>query len=428
MKILILCHHSLVDEPYHDWINPDESMQLYLFIDKQAYAASHEILMQHSREYAEIRVFSDWSGDARIETEAINLVRNERIDSVVALGELDIIRAAKIRQLLGIEGQKVQSALAFRNKVLMKRILRSHGIPVPNFRYIEQPIDLVDFIEKNGLPVFLKPVFGAGSVGSVVIRTRSDLDKVLCEHFKPRVQYGTFPSDMEVEEYIHGDLYHVDGLYASNRLLHIVSSKYLSQHLDLKSVQQVGYWGSVSIPDRSHVAQCLKAYVKKVLTALPTPDLTAFHSEIFYTDDSKVLLCEIACRPPGGKLSEAFRQRTGVSLPQVSCLHQCGLAYKHLLDSRILPNEYIASILILTKQGILKKYPTNCPFPFVLSHELIGSQGLVYSAPMDSCDELAHFCLSGSDEDDLKKNVDKTLEWIRTEIEWDLAESEVSHV
>ena len=80
---------------------------------------------------------------------------------VVVLSENDLIRGARIRKLLGIQtGQTVENALRYRDKVLMKDILREGWVAVPECSPVESAADLITFTRLHGFPVVVKPRLG----------------------------------------------------------------------------------------------------------------------------------------------------------------------------------------------------------------------------------------------------------------------------
>lgn len=80
--------------------------------------------------------------------------------NVVFQAEQDIIRAARLRKFLKIEQpytQTLESALCFRDKIIMKERLQTKNINVPKFKRIESTDDIFFFIKENGFPVVIKP-------------------------------------------------------------------------------------------------------------------------------------------------------------------------------------------------------------------------------------------------------------------------------
>ena len=100
-----------------------------------------------------------------LEIEAIHLFEEHPYRAIIALDESDIIRAARLREYLGLKGQHLESAIAFRNKCVMKSIAQNHGIPCASFTPLRSVVDLYDFVKKQKLPVILKPIDEMGSIG-----------------------------------------------------------------------------------------------------------------------------------------------------------------------------------------------------------------------------------------------------------------------
>src|SRR6478752_2094883 len=69
--------------------------------------------------FAEIVVLDQYSDDHALE-EAVKKIPVTRL---VAPDESDILRAARLRELLNLEGQSLRSALAFQDKLLMKELV-----------------------------------------------------------------------------------------------------------------------------------------------------------------------------------------------------------------------------------------------------------------------------------------------------------------
>lgn len=86
---------------------------------------------------------------------------------MIVFAEEDLIRAARIRQSLGISfGQNEESALLYRSvitflkhfrplrdKIKMKNKLMEAGIKVPQCAPVESASDVVSFCEKHGFDV-----------------------------------------------------------------------------------------------------------------------------------------------------------------------------------------------------------------------------------------------------------------------------------
>lgn len=104
--------------------------------------------------YKHIEGFSGWDLNGLVEQRALELHREHKFTHVVALSEEDLIRAARLRQALGVRtGQQLESALRFRDKVLMKDAVAAKGLAVPTYAAVDCAMDLISFVQKHGFPV-----------------------------------------------------------------------------------------------------------------------------------------------------------------------------------------------------------------------------------------------------------------------------------
>jgi biotin carboxylase len=90
-----------------------------------------------------------------------------------------------LRREFGLtNGQDTESALRFRDKVLMKQRLQEHKISVPTFAAVDCVSDVISFINQYGYPVVVKPRKGYSSIGTTAIRTSEKLATWLAIAFK----------------------------------------------------------------------------------------------------------------------------------------------------------------------------------------------------------------------------------------------------
>ncbi|WMZ90429.1 hypothetical protein QS433_07660 [Staphylococcus pseudintermedius] len=126
MTILMLSSTDHAKTPYDEWF-PDTAEQMILFCPvekKNSYA---------DEDYLRIEAFEHYTVNPDIEMRALELSQQYDISHVLSISEFDVIRAAKIRALLKIEGQSLISAEAYRDKVLMKQLLQSTSVKTPHF-------------------------------------------------------------------------------------------------------------------------------------------------------------------------------------------------------------------------------------------------------------------------------------------------------
>ncbi|HJY44567.1 MAG TPA: hypothetical protein VJ301_08085, partial [Propionibacteriaceae bacterium] len=81
---------------------------------------------------------------------------------VGALEQLQV-PMAYARELLGLDGMDVQTALNVRDKSRMKTVLRAAGVPCARHQLVTNPAEALGFAEDVGFPLVAKPPAGAGA-------------------------------------------------------------------------------------------------------------------------------------------------------------------------------------------------------------------------------------------------------------------------
>ena len=230
--------------------------------------------------------------------------RHGRFDCLIALSEFDIETGAFLRQALGIEGQQPEEASRLRDKVTMKRCVAEAGIPVPRFAALESPYQIRRFAREVGFPLVVKPRDGAASRGVMIVASQSELDGLL---------RGQAMEGLECEEYIEGDIYHVDGLAVAGEILALKPAKYLNTCLDFARGRPLG---SVGV-DNASVVEEMASFTGRVLAALGLVT-GAFHLELIRRPSppggEQVVFLEIGGRVGGAEIPFIWRDVYGFDL------------------------------------------------------------------------------------------------------------------
>jgi ATP-grasp domain len=243
----------------------------------------------------------------------VDLARRFGVRRIGSLNEVDVMRAAAARRVLGLPGQDMSSAVAFRDKYVMKSLAHAAGVPVARMRLVRSPRRGRESVEALGYPLVVKPVAGGGSVDVRLVASPQDWDAVAAAE------------PLLAEEWVEeSDFFVVDGLMRDggisvHAVLHMRTGNlcYMTDGLPV-----VGY----SLPEGSADAGRVTDFARRVLEALPsTPDETAFHMEIIQNAEGDLLLCEVASRAGGMGHAPTFAAVTGVDLNAASLLGQLGL-------------------------------------------------------------------------------------------------------
>src|SRR5271165_1371076 len=134
------------------------------------------------------------------------LARSRVFDRVVALDDYDVETAAALREHLRLPGMGETTARYFRDKLAMRTKARDEGLPVPDFIHILNYSKLREFLDRMPPPWVLKPRSFAGSIGIKKLHSAEELWAAL-EHL------GDQQSFYLLEQYVPGDIYHVDSIF-----------------------------------------------------------------------------------------------------------------------------------------------------------------------------------------------------------------------
>jgi len=226
------------------------------------------------------------------------------ITHVFACSEYLLDTAAAIRARLGIAGHTPEQADRFRDKTTMKRILDAANLRVPRWYLCRDAAQVTARARELGFPLIIKPVRGASSKGVRRIDSPEQLAAFL---------QATDLAGHEIEEYIDGDILHVDGVIdLAGDCPFICASRYISSCLGFETGGQP--LGSVTQRDTPLAEQC-KAYALACLRALQLRG-SAFHLELFHRDGELVFL-EVGARVPGADVPYTIHRAYGVNLFQL---------------------------------------------------------------------------------------------------------------
>ncbi|MDG9716057.1 hypothetical protein [Streptomyces sp. DH24] len=233
-------------------------------------------------------------------------------DAIVALYEHTTLPAARLREHFGVPGTSVRTALLCRDKVPMKEVLSAAGVPVPRFLPVgprTPAAELEDFV--RGLPpgpVVLKPRSQGASIGVRILDDADDLLAVAAE--------GGIEAGYEVEEFVAGPIYHIDGVVRDGEMRWFCASRYLDTCFNFQHGNQP--LAAVTSDDPELTAR-MREFTATVLDALGLADST-FHMELFHTPDDRLVFLEIGNRFGGAGISWHQRTVFGVDLAREAVL------------------------------------------------------------------------------------------------------------
>ena len=344
MTVLVLSYSALDTRPIGRWLH--EAGDLVLVTTRAARAASPP---EECARFGEIVLVDDYfSNDVMLAAQA--LARRHSPAHVIASNEHDLIRAAVLREQYRLPGQRVEAALAYRDKLTMRQVTAAGAVTVPRFRAVRSLADATGFAAENGFPVVVKPRRGTGALGITVARSRGDLHRAV-------EAASTAPGGVLVESYVAAPIYHVDGISVDGRVVHCWPSRYSDGALE--TVQRGAPRVSMLLDAADPLRPLLQDFAARVIAAFPATGAFAFHLEA-WVDGGVPILCEITARTGGGPIGEAYEHAFGVNLYRESFLAQAGLALT-LTEQPARPLRYVGWIGFLTGDGTFTPPTTGRP-------------------------------------------------------------------
>ncbi|WP_329461445.1 ATP-grasp domain-containing protein [Streptomyces sp. NBC_01431] len=336
------------------------------------------------------------------------LARDEPFTHVITDNEYDLERAARLREEFGIPGQSSASALSFRDKLVMKETA-SRTVATARFARLETVADLTRFIERCAYPVVVKPVKQGGSRDIVVLRGDEDL-----------VAFSRRPwrDDLMAEEFIEGPMYHVDAVLGHGYRF-VASSRYLRSCLGVFSGQNNG---SVQLHPQDAFARRLEEFLDRTLEAFDTPDVSAYHLEVFHTPEDELVLCEIASRIGGDRIPLLTRTTYGVDLHTTLLRQLCDLPVDPPPTAP--PAEIHGSVSILP-QGRPVRAPGRPPFEWVRHYE-VNEQLAPDAVTLHSASHLCFVVVCGADSAEVEQRLLQAEAWLLARLEGPAMEPELT--
>jgi len=233
------------------------------------------------------------------------LARQRHIDLIVALDDFDVETAAHLREHFRLPGMGDSLARNFRDKLAMRTTARNAGLLVPEFTGVFNYDDLGEFMARVPPPWLLKPRSEASSMGIKKINHADEVWPIL-------ESLGDQQSFFLMEQFVAGDVYHIDGLVNNSKVLFSMAHKYGQPPLSVYSGG--GVFLTRSLDRESDESGALVELNKQVLKAMGLIR-GATHSEYIKSQaDGRLYFLENAARVGGANIAECVDYATGINL------------------------------------------------------------------------------------------------------------------
>lgn len=235
---------------------------------------------------------------------ASHLARKATIDRIVPLDDFDLEKASALREHLRVPGMGETTMRHFRDKLAMRVKAQDDGLPVPAFVHVLNEERMREFCRRVPPPWFLKPRHQAGAIG---IRKIDDEARM----WEVTDGLGDERSYFLLEEYVAGDVLHVDSIVYERQVRAAIPSQYGTPPFDVS--HGGGVFTTRLIPRDSHAAAELLALNERVLTSLGLVRGVS-HSEYIRGRDGRLVFLETSARVGGAHIADLIEAATGINM------------------------------------------------------------------------------------------------------------------
>jgi biotin carboxylase len=239
-----------------------------------------------------------------IRTGAAHLARHERIDRIVALDDFDVELAAMLREYLFVPGMGETTARAFRDKLAMRRRARSANIACPPFVHTLNHGVIREWIDRVPPPWVLKPRAQAAALGIKKLQSGAELWSVL-------ETLGDGQADYVLEQFIPGDVYHVDSIVFERQVRFAVASRYDTPPFVV--AHEGGIFVTQTLASDDARTRALVEMNARVLDSFGLVRGVS-HTEFIRAQDGTLHFLETSARVGGAYIVDVVEAATGINL------------------------------------------------------------------------------------------------------------------
>jgi biotin carboxylase len=251
----------------------------------------------------EIHTIARGASDTDIRHVVSAIARRHRIDRLAALDDFDVETGAMLREFFQIPGFGRTVAARFRDKLRMRAEAKRLGLQVPPFTPVFNDHDLDEWVRQTPPPWVLKPRSSAAAIGIRKIDSRDELRSVLEAAGDDRPMFL-------LEQFVNGEVYHVDSIVRNGTVVFDVVSKYARPPLQI--AQDGGVFVTRSLSSSSAESTGILQTNRRLLTGFDLRNGVS-HSE-YILAESGVTFLETSARVGGAYIVDVVEAATGVNL------------------------------------------------------------------------------------------------------------------
>lgn len=254
-----------------------------------------------------------WSDETKVLETAQMLHQAHQFEAVATLDESNVGLAANLRELLNIEGLQSAQGQLFRDKVAMKLCLEGSPVKYPQFACCSEESLVKEMLQKFNKLV-IKPKDGFGSKEVEFVSSQQELATWLEKNQANLSQF-------EAEEFIEGQLYHVNALIIDGETKLTAPAAYLPGMSNIDFSAGTPFI-SVIEEDESLKSK-LVAFSDEVNKAFNIKNGVT-HLECFVSPNGELTFCEVGLRPGGGGIVWMIESQYGVNYSEAVLAIEAG--------------------------------------------------------------------------------------------------------
>jgi hypothetical protein len=232
------------------------------------------------------------------------LARTERLDRIVALDDFDVETAAMLREYLHVPGMGETTGRAFRDKLAMRARARAAHIACPDFVHPVNHEAIHAWTSRIAPPWVLKPRSQAAAIGIRKLGSTEELWRTLD-------MLGDARPDYVLEQFVPGDVYHVDSLVFGKRVVFAAASRYGTPPMAV--AHDGGIFVTRTLSNGDDIAIRLKVLNARVLESFGLQRGVS-HTEFIRAADGRLHFLETSARVGGAYIVDVVEAATGVNL------------------------------------------------------------------------------------------------------------------
>lgn len=232
----------------------------------------------------------------------------KNIDNIRIVGtdEFDVDNLGFFREEYGIYGKKYEDSVLFRDKYRMKKQINFPSSDFHKIKSIAELVHMKNIKEK----IVIKPLCGVSSKDVFVVQNNSEINDAMLNRNI---------SDVLVEQYQEGGMFHTDGVVMRDtRRIICFASEYINNGLAYKENKPIS---SVTLDYNSSLSSRLIKATELLLKQFPSSESYVFHAEWFVRGED-IVFNEVASRFGGGLICRCLRKKYGIDLVKLHLLSQ----------------------------------------------------------------------------------------------------------